>query len=94
VVTLDTLLSRNSDIFYASVNADQAVMLSVAAGKYFGLNAVATRIWELLERPTTVAGLCTQICQEFDVDMQTCEAELLKFAQETIDKDVVRASTA
>ncbi len=93
-VTLDTMISRNSDILYASVDTEHAVMLSVAAGKYYGLNAVAARIWELLEHPMTLAQLCAQICEEFEVDMQTCEATVLKFADEIIDNGIVHASAA
>jgi hypothetical protein len=93
-VTLDTTLSRNGDILYASVNTENSVMMSVAAGEYYGLNAVAARIWELLEQPMTVAQLCAQIREEFDVDMQTCEAAVLKFADEIINNGIVRASPA
>ena len=92
--TLDTTLSRNSDILYASVNTEESVMMSVVAGKYYGLNAVAARIWELLEQPMTLAQLCAQICEEFDVDVQTCEAAVLKFADEIIENGIVRASPA
>jgi Coenzyme PQQ synthesis protein D (PqqD) len=91
-LNLNTMLSRNSDIFYASVDAEQAVMLSVAAGKYYGLNAVAARIWELLEHPMTVAQLCVQICEEFEVDMQTCEPAVMRFADEIINNGIVRAT--
>ena len=93
-ITLDTKLSRNSDILYAPVNTEEAVMMSVGAGKYYGLNAVAARIWELLEQPMTLAQLCAQLCEEFEVDMQTCEAAVLKFAHEIIDNGIVRASPA
>ena len=93
-ITLDTTLSRNTDILYASVNTEESVMMSVAAGKYYGLNAVAARIWELLEQPMTMAQLCAQICKEFDVDVQTCEAAVLKFADESIENGIVRASPA
>src|ERR1700734_436334 len=48
-ITPDTTLSRNGDILYASVGSEDAVMLNVTAGNYYGLNAVAARIWELLE---------------------------------------------
>lgn len=93
-VTLATTLSRNGDILYASVDADEAVMLNIAAGKYYGLSGVAARIWELLEHPMTLAQLCAQICVEFEVDMRTCEDAVLKFAEEIIDNDIVRASAA
>jgi hypothetical protein len=93
-IVLDTRLSRNGDILYASVDTEEAVMLSIDAGKYYGLNSVAARIWELLEQPATVAELCAQICEEFDVDKQTCEAEVLKFAEDIIDNGIVHASAA
>jgi Coenzyme PQQ synthesis protein D (PqqD) len=93
-ITLDTTLSRNGDIFYASVDPDQAVMLNVAAGEYYGLNAVAARIWELLDHPKTLVQLCAQICEEFEVELEICEAAVLKFADEIIDNGIVQASAA
>jgi hypothetical protein len=93
-VTLDTTLSRNGDILYASVDSEEVVMLSVTAGKYYGLNAVGARIWELLERPMTLSELCAKICEDFEVDVQTCEAAVMKFAEEIIDNGIVHASGA
>jgi hypothetical protein len=93
-VTLNTTLSRNGDILYASVDSEEVVMLSVTAGKYYGLNAVGARIWELLEHPMTLAQLCAKICEDFEVDMKTCEAAVLRFAEEIIDNGIVHASGA
>ena len=93
-IGLDTTLSRNDDILHASVGSEETVMMSVTAGRYYGLNAVASRIWELLETPKTIAQLCAQICEEFEVDAQTCEAEVLKFVQDLIDNGVVHEAAA
>lgn len=93
-IGLDTILNCNDDILYASVGSEEAVMMSVTAGRYYGLNAVASRLWELLESPKTIAQLCAQICEEFEVDAQTCEAEVLKFVQDLIDNGVVHEAAA
>ena len=93
-IGLDTKLSRNGDILHAAVGTEEDVMMSVVEGRYYGLNAVASRIWELLDSPKTVAHLCAQICQEFEVDEQTCEAEVLKFVNELIANGVVHEATA
>ena len=93
-ITLDTRLSRTVGILYAPVGTEEAVMLSVAAGRYYGLNAVAARIWELLERPRTTAELRALICEEFEIDAPTCEAEVLKFVKELIDNGIVHATAA
>jgi hypothetical protein len=93
-IALETTLSRNGDILHAPVGTEEAVMMSVTAGRYYGLNAVASRIWELLETPKTIAQLCAQICEEFEVDIQTCEAEVLKFVQDLIDNGIVHEAAA
>ena len=93
-IGLDTTLSRNGDILHAPVGSEETVMMSVTAGRYYGLNAVASRIWELLETPKTIAQLCAQICEEFEVDAQTCEAEVLKFVQDLIDNGIVHEAAA
>jgi hypothetical protein len=93
-VGLDTKLSRNDEILHASVGSEEVVMMSVPAGRYYGLNAVASRIWELLETPKTIAQVCAQISEEFEVDAQTCEAEVLKFVQDLLDNGIVHKAAA
>ena len=91
---LDTILSRTSDMLHASVSADRAVMMSVQAGQYFGLDAVGARVWELLESPRTIGQLCDQLCEEFEVDPQTCRLQILDFAGELLGKGIVHADPA
>lgn len=93
-ITLDTTLSRGGEVLYAPVSPEEAVMMSVAAGRYYGLNAVASRIWELLDSPKSIAQLCTQLSEEFEVDTQTCETEVVKFVQDLIDNELVHEATA
>lgn len=93
-ITLDTTVSHSGETLYARVGKEEAVMMSVTAGRYYGLNAVAARIWELLERPMTIAELCARLCEEFEVDAQTCEAEVLKFVNDLIDNGIVHAAAA
>jgi hypothetical protein len=91
---LDTVLRRNGEILHASVSTEEAVMMSVAAGKYYGLNSVGARIWELLETPKSIAQLCAQIEDEFEVDTATCETTVLKFAGDLVDHGIVDVSGA
>lgn len=86
------MLSRDGDILHAAVNTDELVMLSISANRYYGLNSVATRIWELLETPMTVAQICGRLCEEFEVDVQNCQTAVLKFATELVDAGVVHAA--
>lgn len=55
---------------------DELVMMNLAQGKYFSLNPVATRIWDLLEKPLTIIELCVLLMKEYDVDEAKCKMEV------------------
>ena len=51
-------------------------MMDIEKGSYFSLNSVATRIWELLEHPLTVDGLCDRLMEEYDISPAQCRADV------------------
>jgi hypothetical protein len=86
----DTVLAPRGETLHASIDEDEAVLMSVDAGKYFALNAVGTRVWELLvERPRTIVDLSATICEEFEVERPACQADITTFAQSLIDAGIV-----
>ena len=93
-ITSETKLVRNEKILYAPVGSEEGVMMSIEAGRYYGLNAVASRIWELLETPQTVAQLCAHISEEFEIEAQSCEADVLAFSDSLINNGIVHEATA
>jgi hypothetical protein len=90
----DRVLSRNGDIIYAPVGDEQAVMLSIETGRYYSINAVGRRVWELLERPRALAELRAAISEEFDVDAAACEADIVDFVRELMNNGMVLAAEA
>lgn len=59
---------------------EEAVLLSMEDGEYYGLNAVGAVIWRLLQEPRSVAAIRDRLLDEFvDVDPATCETEVLTF---------------
>ena len=83
------MLSRNADTLSAHSGPDEYLMMNVETGRYHGVNAVGARLWELLETPKTFTQLCTQICEDFDVDAETCRSDLSKFVDELIENGIV-----
>jgi hypothetical protein len=55
---------------------DETVILSLADGTYYGLNAVGTSIWNLIQQPTTVQHILDALLEEYDVDRETCAKDL------------------
>lgn len=50
----------------ATVQGEEIVLLDTSRERYYTLNAIAARVWELLEGSTTFAGMVTAIRAEYD----------------------------
>lgn len=61
---------------------DELVMADIDAGKYYGLNDIATAIWQNLEVKITVYDLCAKLCQSYDVTPEQCASDVLAFLKE------------
>ena len=57
----------------------EAVILSLKTGKYYGLNALGVRIWELLQTPHSTEAIEAAILSEFDVEADECSMEVRSF---------------
>jgi hypothetical protein len=63
---------------------DEMVMMDLEQGKYFSLNPIATRIWDLLDRPVSVDELCAALMEEYDVDAEQCSREVTEHLEEMV----------
>ena len=66
---------RTADIIATHVDGEW-VSMDVAAGYLYGMNDVGAKVWEILEHPSTLASVCEQLCQEFEVDEPACRAAI------------------
>jgi hypothetical protein len=57
--------------------AGEAVILGLTRGVYYGLDPVGSRIWELIQEPRQVRDVRDIIMQEYDVDPEVAERDLL-----------------
>lgn len=55
---------------------DEMVMMDIEQGKYFSLNPVSTRIWDILEQPKTLKEMSVILLEEFEVDESQCLSEV------------------
>jgi hypothetical protein len=68
---------------------DELVMMDIEQGKYFSLNPVATRIWDLLENYLGIDELCSQLMEEYDVDSEQCTNEVEEYLKEMMKLGLV-----
>lgn len=75
LVPQSTVVASPSQV--SSAVADEAVILDLARGIYYGLDPVGARIWQLLQRPTTVSAIRGALVAEYDVELARCDKDLL-----------------
>jgi coenzyme PQQ synthesis protein D (PqqD) len=87
-LTLESVVARRAEPLTAPVDGE-LVMLDPRRSRYFGLDAVGHRIWELLESPRSVGALCTELQREFDVDAESCQGDVLAFLEQLEKAELV-----
>ena len=80
---------RAPDLMVAPVGEELA-MFSADAGKYYALNEIATDIWQRLEHPLSVAGLCEELQQVFQVSPAQCLEDVSYFLGELYSRGLIR----
>ena len=69
----------NKDIDVADLNGDK-VMMNMDLGKYFALNPVGSRIWEIIEEgPVTMDEIVNKLLSEYDVERNVCSESVNTF---------------
>jgi hypothetical protein len=88
-----------SEIFVAADDvlathfADEAVILDLRDGVYYGLDAVGARIWRLLEHPMSIHDLLEAIVSEFDVPPARCEDDIRTLMADLMARGLVTVRT-
>lgn len=70
----------------------ESIILNIQTGAYCGLNTVGTRIWRIIQKPVSVAGIQATLLEEYDVDRQRCERELVALLNKMIEMKIVEVS--
>lgn len=71
-------IRRADGLLTADVDRE-LLMMSVEQGRYFNLNSVGSRIWELLAAPVAVDGLVDALTAEYDVAPDAARREVERF---------------
>jgi Coenzyme PQQ synthesis protein D (PqqD) len=74
------------------VVGDETVLLDLASGTYFGLNAVGARIWELIGEGKSIAEACEILLREFDTSKETIESDALSLGESLLDRGLIRVT--
>ncbi|MEK6633437.1 MAG: PqqD family protein [Nitrospirota bacterium] len=76
------------DIAFRDI-ADEAVVLNLSTGIYFGLDSVGTRIWHLLAEHGSSEPVVNALLAEYDVEEGRLRRDVEALIQQLLDKGLV-----
>ena len=68
----------------------EAAILNVRDGIYYGLDPVGASIWKLLQTPCKVADIQEALLQEYDVEPERCERDLLALLEGLLGAGLIK----
>lgn len=93
------MISRHSIVVasqdqVSSELSGEAVILNLRNGTYYGLDAVGATIWGLIQEPRSIEAIHTALLEQYDVEPERCERDLLALLQELAAAELVEVRDA
>lgn len=61
---------------------DQAILLQVDTGRYYSLDEVSGRVWELCDGQHSVSAIAAELGREYEAPVEEVERDVLAFLEE------------
>lgn len=79
-VTEDTFVVAVSGLTAADLGGE-AVVLDAHSGRYFGLNELGVRIFDMVQSSTRVGSIVDQLLQEYEVERDRLRDDVIAFIE-------------
>ena len=84
-VALDSVVAVSEDAVFRELDG-QSVLLNLATGMYFGLDAVGTHVWQLAAENGSLRWISQRLAEEYDAEPAAIEHDLLALADTLVEK--------
>jgi len=88
VVSMAARVTVPTEVLVSKVG-EESVMLDLNSERYFGLDAVGTRMWELLGSHGTVEAAYAALLEEFDVDAEQLRLDLYQLVEKLSEHGLI-----
>lgn len=92
-ISRDAIIAQRDGIVGSLAHGD-FIGVHIDNGLCYGFNKTATRVWTLIEEPTTFGAVCDALVERFDVDPADCEAQVARLIGEWREHNLVDVDTA
>lgn len=91
VLTDDRVIGRAEGQVSAEVDGE-IVLLSVAQGKYYGLDEIGSDIWRRLEDRVRVGELCGSLASDYDAPLETIRQDVFGLLEALHREDLIEVA--
>jgi hypothetical protein len=88
LASLDSIAVVSGELVSANLDGE-VVILGFKSGSYYSLDQVGAFVWDLLQMPQKVSMIRDSILNEYDIDVQRCEQDLLNLLNDLADKGLI-----
>jgi hypothetical protein len=71
---------------------EETIILDLASGMYFGLDAIGTHIWQLMGEGRTLAEVCAAMRAEYEVSPEDIERDVISLADALFSRQLISAA--
>ena len=89
MVMSDSSLIIPEDVLFHEL-AGEAVLLNLESGKYFGLDEVGTRMWQLLAEHGQIEPVIQALMAEYDVEESKLRSDLLDLVNNLVEHGLMQ----
>ena len=91
VILSSVLIERNPEICAAALDGE-VCLFNPQSAVYLNLNSTGSIIWNLLEAPTALDELISNLQARYAVDSDICRSETESFVSEALEKGMLLQS--
>ena len=92
-INLDTRISIPENVYTQEVG-EETILLDTQGGRYFSLDPVGTRMWQLLRKHEALRPVSEILLTEYDVTPERLESDLLALVTKMVEKGLASIQTA
>ena len=84
----DQVFKTSRDVLFQEVGGE-TVLLDLASEQYFGLDAVGTRVWQLLNEGLGQGETVDTLLDEYEVERERLEADVRELLASLLDAGLI-----
>ena len=88
-VFAETVVARSEGVLFTDLDGI-VVTMNVDDGAYHEFDPIGSRIWHLIDRPTSAGDICRRLVEEYDVGPEACLADVIGFLNEIGEMQLIR----